>query len=48
MMARRKWAQALAAMRQPDPELLREAMGHADILLESVLHCANAPPRAFC
>ena len=28
---------ALAAMREPDPELLRKAMGHADTLLESVL-----------
>ena len=27
----------LAAMRKPDPEALREAMGHADALLESVL-----------
>ena len=37
MMAPAEVGAALAAMRKPDPEVLREAMGHADTLLESVL-----------
>jgi hypothetical protein len=37
MMAPAAVGAALAAMRKPDPEFLREAMGDADTLLESVL-----------
>jgi yecA family protein len=37
MMAPAEVGAALAAMRKPDPEVLREAMGEADTLLESVL-----------
>ena len=37
MMAPAEVGAALAATRKPDPEVLREAMDHADTLLESVL-----------